>query len=72
MKFDSGEVELYLPCIAPGVETKRSSKEEMSKPPMQALIKSVDLVDPLRESYEHLPEVEGCPKHVQQESAAIQ
>ena len=71
MKFDSGEVELYLPRIAPGVETKRSSKEETSKSPMQAPIRSVDPVDPLGESFEHLPEVEGRPKRVRQESAAI-
>ena len=38
---------------------------------MQAPIRSVDPVDPLEESFEHLPEVEGCPKCVQQESAAI-
>ena len=64
MKFDSGEVKLYLPRIAPDVETKRSSKEETSKSPIQALIRSADLVDPLGESFEHLPEVKGCPKCV--------
>ena len=64
MRFDSGEVELYLPRIAPDVETKRSSKEEMSKSPMQALIRSADLVDPLGEIFERLPEIEGHPKCV--------
>ena len=78
MKFDSGDVDLYLPWIAGG--DKKSTKEKSDKSPEQAPINQTpiksfdqcdDPVDPLGESFERLPVVEGHPKHVQQESATI-
>ena len=80
VKFNSGDVDLYLPRIAPSGGDKKSTKEKSAKLPEQAPINQTpiksfdqrnDPVDPLGESFERLPVVEGRPKCVQQESATI-
>ena len=80
VKFDSGDVDLYLPQIAPSGGDKKSTKEKSDKSPEQAPINQTpiksfdqrdDPVEPLGESFEHLPVVEGRPKRVWQESATI-
>ena len=64
VKFNSREVELYLPHIILVEEDKRSTMSQPGKLSEEVLIKSTDPIDPLGESFEHLPEVESCPKHV--------
>src|ERR1700678_1033216 len=71
VKFDTGEVNVYLPQIGSiEGEREKSSIEQLSKSPDQGT-KSIDIVDPLGDNFERLPDMEGRPKRVRQESAAI-
>ena len=78
MKFDSSNVNVYLPqVISIEGERKKLSIENLSKssvdePVIEEPVKPIDTVDPLGENFERLPESEeGRPKRVRQESAAI-
>jgi hypothetical protein len=69
VKFDSGDVKVYLPQIRSiEGELEKSSIEQSSKSSHQEIVD----VDPLGDNFERLPNEEGRPKRIQQESAAIQ
>jgi hypothetical protein len=72
IKFDSGDINLYLPRILPiaGEKEKLTIEQSDKSSEQESPIKS-DTVDPLGEGFEQLPEVAGRPKRVRQESATV-
>ena len=78
VKFDSGNINVYLRQVIPiegewKLSIENLSKSPVVKPVVEEPVKPIDTVDPLGEDFERLPEPEeGCPKCVCQESVAIQ
>ena len=78
VKFDSGNITVYLPQVIPIEGERKLSIENLSKSPVvkpvvEEPVKPINTVDPLGENFERLPEPEeGRPKRVRQESVAIQ
>ena len=73
IKFDSGEVNVYLPQVG-SIEGERvkSSIEQSTRSSVQEPARVTDTdVDPLGDNFERSPDMEGRPKRVRQESAAI-
>src|SRR5271168_88594 len=79
VKFDSSNEDVYLPQVV-SIEGERVklpieklSKPLVEEPVVDEPVKPIETVDPLGEDFECLPEpdMEGRPKHVRQESAAV-
>src|ERR1700678_1674953 len=66
IKFDPGETDVYLPHNVP-LEGEKVKGEQSIVP--SSTVQST--VDPLGENFEQLPSLEGRPKRIQTESAAI-
>ena len=73
VKFDSGEVNVYLPQVGSiEGEQVKSSIEQSTRSSVQEPARVTDTdVDPLGDNFERSPDMEGRPKRVRQESAAI-
>ena len=72
MKFNTSDVKVYLPeVVSTEGEWKELAVEQLSKLSGQKLIESTDVINPLGDNFEHQPDIEGHPKHIRQESAAI-
>src|SRR6202522_565611 len=69
VKFESSDVDFYVPRI---IQLEGEKEKLTVEQPSKSLEQShKDIVDPLGESFERLPDVEGHLKRVRQESAAI-
>jgi hypothetical protein len=69
VKFDTNDTKVYLPqVVSTEEEQQKLAVKQLSKSSEQKLIqesiKSIDVVNPLRDNFEKQPDIEGCPKHI--------
>ena len=73
VKFDSSDVNIYLPQVGSiEGERRKLAIEQKDRLPIQEPDKSaIDVINPLGDNFKNLPVEEGRPKRVRRESAAV-